>query len=87
MDEGLLKCPVCGKENKYIRYSEWGFGIVELHYYCHRCTYFAEQCYSPVVEAINNDSNDEYIKLNETIKNKWRQNNCGTIGGWIIEEK
>ena len=61
MSEGLLKCPVCGKENKYDYYSEFGWGTVELHYYCDRCTYFAEQCYSPVYEGISTDCPEEYL--------------------------
>ena len=61
MDEGLLKCPVCGKENKYTRYSEWGFGTVEQHYYCSRCTYFVEQCYSSCVDGISTDCPEEYL--------------------------
>ena len=68
MDEGLLECPVCGKENKYTRYSEFGFGVVELHYYCNRCTYFAEQCYSPVIVGISTDCPEEYIEKAKELK-------------------
>ena len=62
------KCPVCGKENKYISYSEFGFGVVELHYYCNRCTYFAEQCYSPVIVGISTDCPEEYIERAKELK-------------------
>ena len=54
------KCPVCGQYNTYSRYTEWGFGTVEQHYYCPRCTYFAEQAYSPVCEGISTDCPEEY---------------------------
>ena len=55
------KCPVCGKYNEYISYSEWGFGIVEEHYYCDRCTYFVDKVYSPVYDGISTDCPEEYI--------------------------
>lgn len=54
------KCPVCGQYNTYFRYTEWGFGTVEQHYYCPRCTYFVEQVYSPVCEGISTDCPEEY---------------------------
>lgn len=54
------KCPVCGQYNPYFRYTEWGFGTVEQHYYCDRCTYFVEQVYSPVAEGISSDCPEEY---------------------------
>lgn len=68
MVKETMKCPVCGKENKYTSYSEWGFGTVELHYYCSRCTYFAEQCYSPVLEGISTDCPEEYIEKAKELK-------------------
>ncbi len=55
------KCPVCGKYNVYESYSEWGFGIVEQHYYCDRCTYFVEQAYSRVCVGISSDCPEEYL--------------------------
>ena len=55
------ECPVCGKQNQYTSYSEWGIGIVEQHYYCDRCTYFVEQCYSPVCDGISTDCPEEYL--------------------------
>lgn len=61
MDEELLKCPVCGKENKYDYYSEIEWGVVERHYYCPRCTYFVEQVYSPVCVGISTDCPEEYL--------------------------
>ena len=54
------KCPVCGKYNEYVSFSEWGWGTVEQHYYCSRCTYFVEQVYSPVCEGISTDCPEEY---------------------------
>lgn len=30
MNDGLLKCPVCGKENKYDYYSEIEWGVKEV---------------------------------------------------------
>ena len=56
-----IKCPVCGKYNKYWSSSEWGFGTVEQHYYCDRCTYFIEQAYSPVCDGISTDCPEEYL--------------------------
>ena len=56
-----MKCPVCGKINEYTAYSEWGFGVVEQHYYCDRCTYFVWQVYSPVYEGISMDCSEEYL--------------------------
>lgn len=61
MDKRFLKCPVCGKDNEYVSYSEYGIGVVELHYYCDRCTYFAEQVYSPVCDGISTDCPEEYL--------------------------
>ena len=51
------KCPVCGKQNQYTSYSEWGVGVVEQHYYCDRCTYFVEQGY----DGISTDCPEEYL--------------------------
>lgn len=63
------KCPVCGKYNEYLSYSEWGWGNVELHYYyCLRCTYFAEQVYSTVCEGISTDCPEEYIGRAKELK-------------------
>lgn len=64
----ICKCPVCGKDNKYSSYSEWGIGTVELHYYCDRCTYFAEQTYSPVYEGVSTDCPEEYIDRANELK-------------------
>lgn len=58
-------CPVCGKLNKNMAYVEGGWGIVEQHYYCEQCTYFVEQCYSPVVIGISSEYPKEYA---ETVK-------------------
>lgn len=55
------KCPVCGKYNQYESYSEWGFGTVEQHYYCDKCTYFVDQVYSPVCVGISTDCPEEYL--------------------------
>lgn len=71
MDKELLKCPVCGKENKYSSYSEFGFGVVELHYCCNRCTYFAEQCYSPVCAGISTDCPEEYLERAKELELKF----------------
>ena len=54
------KCPVCGQCDPYFHYTEWGFGTVEQHYYCPRCTYFVEQAYSPVCEGSSTDCPEEY---------------------------
>ena len=62
----LVKCPVCGKENEYEWYSEWGCGTIEQHYYCPRCTYFVEKCYSDTLVGICTDCPEEYLdKANE----------------------
>ena len=58
----LRKCPVCGKENEYESYSEWGWGTIEQHYYCPRCTYFVEQCYNDTIDGICTDCPEEYLK-------------------------
>ena len=55
-----MACPVCGKENKYEYYEEYGFGIVERHYYCDRCTYFVEQVYSQPFTGVSTDCPEEY---------------------------
>ena len=56
-----IKCPVCGKENKYDYYSEIEWGVVEQHYYCPRCTYFVDQAYSPVYVGISTGCPEEYL--------------------------
>lgn len=56
-----IKCPVCGKSNEYQSWSEWGFGTVEQHYYCDRCTYFVDQVYSPVCVGISTECPEEYL--------------------------
>lgn len=65
--KGTRKCPVCGKENKYDYYSEIECGVVEQHYFCPRCTYFFEQCYSPGVEGISTDCPEEYLSRVEAL--------------------
>ena len=60
MLEKLVQCPVCGKLNLDTAYTEAGFGIVEEHYYCDRCTYFVEKCYSPTVIGISSEYPKEY---------------------------
>ncbi len=62
------KCPVCGKYNEYVSYSEFGWGTVEQHYFCDRCTYFAEQAYSPVCEGISTDCPEEYLERAKELK-------------------
>ena len=62
-----IKCPVCGKYNQYWSYSEWGFGTVEQHYYCDRCTYFIEQAYSPECDGISTDCPEEYLERVEEL--------------------
>ncbi len=62
------KCPVCGKYNEYTRYSEWGWGTVEQHYFCPRCTYFSEQCYSPEVDGISTDCPEKYVERAKELK-------------------
>ena len=62
MTKETRKCPVCGKYNEYTSYSEWGWGIVERHYYCPRCTYFIEQAYSTVCVGISTDCPEEYLE-------------------------
>jgi len=61
------KCPVCGQYNPYFHYTEWGFGTVERHYYCSRCTYFMEQVYSPACEGISTDCPEEYREKAEML--------------------
>ena len=68
MAEGLFKCPVCGKENKYEYYSEYGWGIVEQHYYCDRCTYFLAQAYSHPADGISTDCPEEYLERAKELK-------------------
>ena len=68
MDEETRTCPVCGKDNKYTSYSEWGFGIVEQYYWCPRCTYFVNQCYSGVYEGISTDCPKEYLRRAEELE-------------------
>ena len=52
--EGKMKCPICGKENKRIYYSE-DIGLVEDYYSCDNCGYNLEMCYSPIHEWIDLD--------------------------------
>lgn len=48
----IIECPIChSKTFEYVSYSEYGWGTVEQHGYCHRCGYIVEQAYSPVYEA------------------------------------
>ena len=61
MIKEIMKCPVCGKENEYEYYSEYGWGTVEQHYYCDRCTYFLEQAYGHPVAGISTDCPEEYL--------------------------
>lgn len=63
-----VKCPVCGKENKYDYYSEVEWGVTEQHYYCPRCTYFVYQAYSPIIEGISTDCPEEYIERAKELK-------------------
>jgi len=63
-----INCPVCGTRNEYTVYSEFGFGIVELHYHCPECTYFVEQCYSPVCVGISTDCPEEYLERAKELK-------------------
>lgn len=62
MSKEMMKCPVCGKENEYEYYSEFGWGIVERHYYCDRCTYFLEQGYTHPIAGISMDCPEEYLE-------------------------
>ena len=52
--EGKMKCPICGKENKRIYYSE-DIGLAEDYYSCDNCGYNLEMCYSPTHEWIDLD--------------------------------
>ena len=63
-----LTCPICGKYNEYWSYSECGFGTVEQHYFCPRCTYFVEQVYSPVCVGISADYPEEYLRRVEELE-------------------
>ena len=48
----IVQCPMCSSnEFEYVSYSEYGWGTVEQHGYCHRCGYIVEQAYSPVYDA------------------------------------
>ena len=48
----IIKCPICeSKTFEYYSQSEYGWGIVEQHGYCHRCGYVVEQSYSSVYDA------------------------------------
>lgn len=48
----LIECPICkSKTFDYVSYSEYGWGTVEQHGYCHRCGYVVEQAYSPVYDG------------------------------------
>ena len=47
-----IECPICkSKTFDYDSWSEYEYGIVEQHGYCHRCGYRVEQAYSPVYDA------------------------------------
>ena len=63
-----INCPVCGTRNEYTTYSELGFGIIERHYHCPRCTYFVEQAYSPVCVGISTDCPEEYLERAKELK-------------------
>ncbi len=60
MDTIKKTCPVCGKEHDVTVFSEYPVGIVEYHFYCDRCTYFEEMCYSPVSSGISDNYPPEY---------------------------
>lgn len=48
----IVECPICkSKTFEYVSYSEYGYGIVEQHGFCHRCGYRVEQVYSSVFDA------------------------------------
>lgn len=66
-----IECPICkSKTFDYVFYSEYGWGTVEQHGYCHRCGYTVEQAYSPVYEAFLDikrgfkNPSGKYIKKN-----------------------
>lgn len=43
-------CPMCkSKTFDYVSYSEFGWGTVEQHGFCHRCGFVVEQAYSPTM--------------------------------------
>ena len=43
-----ITCPMCkSKTFDYVSYSEFGWGTVEQHGFCHRCGFVVEQAYSP----------------------------------------
>lgn len=60
MDIEVYQCPVCGAPVEIVRYSEYGWGIVEMHGYCENCTWTIEQCYSPVCQFIYKGFPEKY---------------------------
>lgn len=51
VNNNLVECDVCGKQNEYVSYSE-DIGVVERHYFCNNCGFFVEQAYSSVLKGI-----------------------------------
>lgn len=50
----MIKCPICGTENKREYYSE-ELGVVEDYYACSHCGYIEEMAYSPYRDGFNTD--------------------------------
>lgn len=48
----MVKCPICGTENKREYYSE-ELGVVEDYYACSHCGYIEEMAYSPYREGFD----------------------------------
>ena len=58
--EQMVKCPLCGTENKRTYYSE-DVGLVEDHYACTHCGYTEEMAYSPVYVGIDTTIADDGV--------------------------
>lgn len=68
--EEMMKCPVCGTENKRAYYTE-SIGIVEDYYNCNHCGYGYEMCCSPVHEYIN--LSNTKVNWFDSIKEAWNR--------------
>ena len=55
----IIKCPVCGKENLRIEWTEGGY-TVESYYICRNCTYLETMAYSPTTIAVCKGYNRKY---------------------------
>ena len=58
--EQMMKCPLCGTENKRTYYSE-DVGLVEDHYVCKYCGYTKEMAYSPEYVGVDTSLADDGV--------------------------